>query len=101
MCSGLVSYSSDFGTLRGVVRMNSSQKRLSSGDVSDNRIGPNGTPGFIVLDLGYSIGLNWFKMPINLSIQGQNLANVLAKYHGSGVFIPGRSAVLTGTLNLN
>ena len=101
MCSGLVSYSSDFGTLRGVVRMNSSQKRLSSGDVSDNRIGPNGTPGFIVLDLGYSIGLNWFKMPINLSIQGQNLANVLAKYHGSGVFIPGRCAVLTGTLNLN
>ena len=101
MCSGLVSYSSDFGTLRGVVRMNSNQKRLSSGDVSDNRIGPNGTPGFIVLDLGYSIGLNWFKMPINLSIQGQNLANVLAKYHGSGVFIPGRSAVLTGTLNLN
>jgi len=101
MCSGLVTYSSDFGTLRGVVRMNSSQKRLSSGDVSDNRIGPNGTPGFIVLDLGYSIGLNWFKMPINLSIQGQNLANVLAKYHGSGVFIPGRSAVLTGTLNLN
>lgn len=101
MCSGLVSYSGDFGTLRGVVRMNSSQKRLSSGDVSDNRIGPNGTPGFIVLDLGYSIGLNWFKMPINLSIQGQNLANVLAKYHGSGVFIPGRCAVLTGTLNLN
>lgn len=101
MCSGLVSYAGDFGILRGVVRVNSSQKRLSSGDVSDNRIGPNGTPGFVVLDLGYSIGLKWLKMPINLSLQGQNLANVLAKYHGSGVHIPGRSAVLTATLNLN
>ena len=101
MCSGLVSYAGDFGTLRGVVRTNSSQKRLSSGDVSDNRIGPNGTPGFVVFDLGYSIGFNWLKMPINLSVQGQNLTNVLAKYHGSGVYIPGRSAVLTATLNLN
>ena len=101
MCSGLVSYAGDFGTLRGVVRLNSAQKRLSSGDVSDNRIGPNGTPGFVVFDFGYSIDLKCFNMPINLSVQGQNLTNVLAKYHGSGVYILGRSAVITGTLNLN
>ncbi len=67
------------------------QTRLSPADVSDSRIGPNGTAGFEVFHLrgGMSFGGS-FAFTLGL----ENLTDEEYKYHGSGVFRPGRQAVV-------
>jgi len=64
------------------------QDRLSAGDKSDNRMNPNGTPGWGVInvDLKYQLYKN-----IMLRMQGINLNNVPYRMHGSGIDGIGRS----------
>lgn len=65
------------------------QDRLSSGDIRDARIGPNGTPGYAVLNLrgGIAAGeYGFFKLGL------ENLTDKRYKPHGSGVYSPGRGA---------
>jgi len=64
------------------------QKRLASGDISDNRIGKDGTPGFAVVNLNAQYAINRFEFNLNML----NLSNKAYKTHGSGVFGYGRSA---------
>jgi len=67
-----------------------SQTRLASGDISDNRIGQNGTAGFVQFDLGYQILLNDYRIAVCM----QNLSNEYVKIHGSGVPMAGRNLTL-------
>lgn len=67
------------------------QDRLSPGDLDDSRIPEGGTPGYGVFhmrgrwqhseNLGFNLGL-------------ENLGDKLYKVHGSGIYEPGRRAVL-------
>jgi outer membrane receptor protein involved in Fe transport len=63
------------------------QKRLSSGDIADNRIAQGGTPGWNVLNLYSTVRLNSLSFTIGL----QNLFNEDYRLHGSGVNGVGRS----------
>jgi outer membrane receptor protein involved in Fe transport len=63
------------------------QRKLASGDISDNRIGKNGTPGYLQLD----IGMQFLWKDIRIATTMQNLSNEYIKVHGSGVALPGRS----------
>jgi outer membrane receptor protein involved in Fe transport len=65
------------------------QQRLAAGDISDNRIGPLGTPGWSVINI--SNGFNFKKMDINLTLQ--NVLNKDYKFHGSGINSVGRSLI--------
>ncbi len=64
-----------------------SQRRLSGGDIDDNRIPEGGTPGWVVMDLYGSYEWGIFRF----SLSGQNLFNELYKTHGSGIYGVGRS----------
>lgn len=66
------------------------QNRLSSGDLSDNRIDPNGTAAWQTLAI-YS-SYTWKALALNLAIQ--NLGNADYRLHGSGINGMGRSAIL-------
>ncbi len=63
------------------------QRKLAAGDISDNRIGKNGTPGYLQLD----IGVQFLWKDIRIATTMQNLSNEYIKVHGSGVAMPGRS----------
>ncbi len=67
------------------------QDRLSSGDMSDNRIPAGGTPAWEVLNLyaGYNLSAVKFKTGI------QNIFNVDYRTHGSGINGVGRSIWLS------
>lgn len=78
-------------SVKPALALASAQKRLAQGDKDDNRIGPNGTPGFTVFNL--SSAYNFKKITINLNML--NLTNQTYKTHGSGIFAYGRSAFLT------
>ena len=66
------------------------QQRLAAGDISDNRIGRLGTPGWSVINI--SNGFNFKKMDINLTLQ--NVFDKDYKFHGSGINGVGRSLIL-------
>jgi outer membrane receptor protein involved in Fe transport len=66
------------------------QRRLAAGDISDNRIGTNGTAGFIQLDFG----LEFFLNNVRIATGMQNISNEIVKVHGSGILMPGRSVNL-------
>ncbi len=78
-------------SVKPALALASAQKRLAQGDKDDNRIGPNGTPGFTVFNM--SAAYNFKKITINLNML--NLTNQTYKTHGSGIFAYGRSAFLT------
>ncbi len=67
------------------------QKRLSQGDLADNRIPYGGTPGWSVFNIygGYSRG----NLRVNLNVV--NVLNKDYRLHGSGVNGAGRSVVLS------
>lgn len=67
------------------------QDRLSSGDKADNRMNPNGTPGWGIINSQVKYLLN---SHILMSLQGINLTNVLYRMHGSGIDGMGRSVFL-------
>ena len=72
------------------------QTRLAKGDMDDNRIGKNGTPGWNTLNIDASIVLKHLDVNINLI----NLLNEKYKTHGSGVFGMGRAARVTVNFHL-
>jgi len=63
------------------------QRRLAQGDVDDNRIADDGTPGWAILNLHGS----WERKWLTLSAELHNLANEAYRTHGSGVDGTGRS----------
>lgn len=68
-----------------------SQRRLSVEDVSDTRIGPLGTDGWATVALR---GGAMATRHLSISAALENLLNEKYKYHGSGVYRPGRQLVL-------
>jgi outer membrane receptor protein involved in Fe transport len=64
------------------------QDRLAPGDISDNRIGPDGTPAWLIANI-------WTEFSIRhqhtLRISMQNIGNAYYKTHGSGIWMPGRT----------
>ena len=64
------------------------QKRLAKADIQDNRIGANGTPGYVQFDMGAEFQ---FKRSTIIFLV-QNLSNEIVKIHGSGINSPGRNA---------
>jgi outer membrane receptor protein involved in Fe transport len=75
--------------IEGRVRAASAQTRLSAGDLSDHRINPAGTPGWIVASIGAGRPLG-SKVEIVGAIE--NLFNEAYRIHGSGIDGVGRSA---------
>ena len=63
-----------------------SQTRLAPNDIIDPRIGPGGTPGYVVFDLrtGYLPAKNH-----ELLLSLENILDKKYKTHGSGIFNPG------------
>ena len=68
------------------------QNRLAKGDKEDNRISPQGTPAWSVLNL--SAGFRTSGWILGASIQ--NVFDIPYRYHGSGVDGYGRSFTLSG-----
>jgi len=73
------------------VRAAGDQNRLSQRDIDDTRIGPNGTPGWVTLNLR---GRKVFG-DIAATLAVENLTDKLYKEHGSGVYSSGRNLVFT------
>lgn len=73
------------------------QDRLSSGDISDPRIGPHGTPGYGTLNLkaGFKPAANQ-----DLLISLENLLDKKYKTHGSGIYAPGINLAVTWKIAL-
>jgi outer membrane receptor protein involved in Fe transport len=64
-----------------------SQQRLAKGDIQDNRIGPQGTAGYVTGD----VRCRYQKKGMYMDVALTNVGNQLYKTHGSGVFMPGRA----------
>ncbi len=64
------------------------QNRLAGGDIDDNRIPDDGTPGWQIVNA--AVGHRWGKL--HLSTEIQNIFNQAYRMHGSGVSGVGRSA---------
>jgi outer membrane receptor protein involved in Fe transport len=64
------------------------QDRLASGDLSDHRIAPGGTPGWSVLNLRAT----WSAGPLGVRAGVENLLDEAYRTHGSGVDGVGRAA---------
>jgi outer membrane receptor for ferrienterochelin and colicin len=67
-----------------------SQQRLAKGDIQDNRIGAQGTAGYVAGD----VRCRYQKKGIFMDVALTNVGNQLYKTHGSGVFMPGRALQL-------
>ena len=66
------------------------QDRLSSGDLADHRIPIGGTPGWSV----WQLTVAWQRNDWTLSAGMTNLFDKAYKTHGSGIYMPGRTAWL-------
>lgn len=67
------------------------QNRLAAGDISDKRIGPNGTDGYAVLHV--RTGAELYEGG-HLAFGLENVFDAAYKSHGSGVYFPGRNLYL-------
>ena len=65
----------------------SAQRRLAKGDVDDNRIADNGTPGWHIFNLAASYQYRFYQ----LNAEFHNMLNKAYRMHGSGVDGIGRS----------
>jgi hemoglobin/transferrin/lactoferrin receptor protein len=67
------------------------QDRLSSGDLSDHRISPTGTPAWVTVDAFGAVPVGR-----RLRVTGgvRNLFDALYRVHGSGIDAPGITAWL-------
>ncbi len=62
------------------------QKRLAAGDKSDNRINPNGTPGWAAVNCYGEYTWKWLSLRAGV----YNIFNADYRYHGSGMNAAGR-----------
>ena len=78
--------------LEGWARFASEQDRLSERDVSDVRIDPQGTPGWVVLGMRAQkeLAANWW-----LSLTLDNLLDQRYRNHGSGLDAAGRNVMFS------
>ncbi|MBZ0199226.1 MAG: TonB-dependent receptor [Ignavibacteriaceae bacterium] len=78
--------------LNSTVEFSFSQKRISSNDKADSRIGNTGTPGYTVWDVrgGFRFS-EWGSMVLGV----ENILNQLYKVHGSGIYSTGRSFIVS------
>lgn len=72
----------------------SAQDRLSNGDISDSRIDPQGTPGWVVLGTSWQ---RWLTDHWRLRVAADNLLDKRYRMHGSGLDARGRSLSLSVT----
>ena len=73
------------------------QDELSQGDKSDLRIPDGGTPGYMVFSL--KSGFKRTKDEL-LSLTFENMFDEKYKAHGSGIYAPGRSVVVSYSINI-
>lgn len=74
-----------------------SQKELNPSDISDVRIGPEGTEGFVIFNIRSGVSFSQhFRFVLNL----ENLFNKKYKYHASGVYRPGFNLVACAEIRL-
>lgn len=78
--------------IEGIVRMADRQDKLSAANRDDNRIPPDGTPGYIVPSIyaGYDLTDD-----LTLRTGLENLTDEDYRIHGSGQNMPGRSWVVS------
>lgn len=72
------------------------QNRLAQGDKEDNRIGPNGTPNWNLINLIFNHQIK----NIQFQLSAINLLNEKYKTHGSGIYGMGRTYSIQMHLNL-
>lgn len=72
-----------------------SQFRLASGDKSDNRINPNGTAGFAILNIASQVVFNNVRIVAGI----ENIFDKDYRFHGSGINGIGRSGYLKFIFN--
>lgn len=78
--------------LSSAVEFSLSQKRLSSNDKADSRIGETGTSGYTVWDLrGGCKFSEWGSIVLSL----ENILDRLYKVHGSGIYSTGRNFIVS------
>jgi outer membrane receptor protein involved in Fe transport len=81
---------------KAFLRWSARQDRLSPGDLNDARICPagaagcTGTPGFAIISLAGGVPLSRY---VDFVLHIHNLTNEKYKFHGSGVYGPGLSAI--------
>ncbi len=78
---------SKFAWLKAEYLMADAQNRLAAGDIADNRINPDGTPAWQILN--FSAGGRWKFIQAQAGLQ--NIFNQAYRMHGSGVDGYGRS----------
>jgi iron complex outermembrane receptor protein/hemoglobin/transferrin/lactoferrin receptor protein len=71
------------------------QNRLAAGDKADNRIDPNGTPGWKTLGFSGGWNINLFQIQAGI----QNIFNEAYRIHGSGVDGYGRSLWISSKIS--
>ena len=83
---------SDTIWLEGFLRFATEQDRLSEQDRADPRINPNGTPGWLTVNLRAGWEINEY-----CSLKGavENLFDKSYREHGSGINAPGINAIIT------
>ncbi|MEM9402169.1 MAG: TonB-dependent receptor [Pseudomonadota bacterium] len=64
------------------------QNRLSGRDENDNRIDPNGTPGWVTVGAGLGVELS---NGVDIELRADNLLDKRYRNHGSGIDAPGRN----------
>ena len=74
-----------------VTLMADTADKLASGDLTDNRFPPGGTPGYAVFTLRGGWRINQYA---NLTVALENIADKEYRVHGSGVNEPGRNLVV-------
>ncbi|WP_287128330.1 TonB-dependent receptor [Candidatus Cyanaurora vandensis] len=77
-----VRWTDDYTYVEPYLRYASAQYRLAPNNLTDNRINPNGTPGFALLNLraGYQLTPD-----LGLRLTAENLANTTYREHGSSL----------------
>ncbi|MGL6268301.1 MAG: hypothetical protein ACRC2O_10240, partial [Chitinophagaceae bacterium] len=63
------------------------QKRLSTGDKSDHRINPNGTPGWLTMQCRAGYNGQWLSVQTGI----ENILDQSYRMHGSGIDGYGRT----------
>ncbi len=77
--------------LEAFVRAAGDQRRLSARDIDDTRIEPGGTPGWATVNVRSHLTIG----QTTLSVALENILDEAYKEHGSGVYSPGRSLVVS------